>query len=72
MGKNSKLKELLNKSRFDDATSLLKNHLAKAEIIDPSDDGSWTQYADQISFKILSDKGQDDFNVFWGRIIEIF
>lgn len=72
MGKNSKLKELLNKSRFDDATSLLKSHLAKAELIDPSDDGSWTQYADQISFKILSDKGQDDFNVFWEELLKFF
>lgn len=72
MGENSKLKELLNKSRFNEATSLLKSHLAKAEIIDPSNDGSWAPYADQISFKILSDKGQDDFNVFWEGLLKFF
>lgn len=69
MGENSKLNELLNKSRFNEAASLLKSHLAKAEIIDPSNDGSWTPYADQISSKILSDKGQDAFNAFWEGIL---
>lgn len=72
MGENSKLNELLNKSRFNEAASLLKSHLAKAEIIDPSNDGSWAPYADQISFKILSDKGQDAFNVFWEDLLKFF
>jgi len=72
MGETSKLKELLNKSRFDDAASLLKSHLAKAEIIDPSNDGLWAPYADQISFKILSDKGQDAFNDFWEGLLKFF
>lgn len=72
MGENSKLNELLNKSRLNEAASLLKSHLAKAEIIDPSNDGSWAPYADQISFKILSDKGQDAFNVFWEDLLKFF
>jgi len=72
MGKNSKLNELLNKNRLDEAASLLKSHLAKAEIIDPSNDRSWAPYADQISFKILSNNGQDAFNVFWEDLLKIF
>ena len=72
MGESSKLNELLNKSGFDEAALLLKDHLAKAEIIDPSNDGSWAPYADQISFKILSDKGQDVFTSFWEELLKYF
>ena len=72
MRNNSGLNELLNNNRFNEAISLLKNHLVKAEIIDPSNDGSWAPYADQISFKILSDKGQDAFDTFWGEMLTFF
>lgn len=72
MRMNSKLDDLLNHGRFAEATSLLKNHLMAAEIIDPSNGTSWTDYADQISFKILSDKGQDAFNVFLQELLEFF
>lgn len=72
MHKNSKLNHLLNNSRFDEAALLLKNHLAKAEIIDPSNYTSWPPYADQISSKILSDKGQDALIVFWEDLLKFF
>lgn len=72
MGGNSKLNELLNKNRFNEAASLLESHLAKAELIDPSNAGSWAPYADQISSKILSDKGQDAFNAFWEGLLKFF
>lgn len=72
MRENSRLNELLNKNRFNEASLVLKNHLIKAEIVDPSNDGSWAPYADQISFKILSDKGQDAFNTFWDELLKFF
>jgi len=72
MVESSKLNELLSESGFDEAAELLKSHLANAEIIDPSNDGSWAPYADQISFEILSDKGQDDFNAFWEGLLKFF
>lgn len=72
MRENSMLNELLNNNKFNEATSLLKDHLIKAEIIDPSNDASWAPYADQISFKILSDKGQDAFNTFWDELLKFF
>jgi len=74
MHKNSKLNELLNNSRFDEAASLLKDHLAKAVIIDPSDykDESWPQYADAISRKISRDKGQEATIPFWEDLLKFF
>jgi len=72
MREDSRLNEFLNNNRFDEAVSLLENHLVEAEIIDPGNDGSWTLYADQISFKIRSNKGQEAFNAFWDELLRFF
>jgi hypothetical protein len=72
MRMNSKLDDLLSQGRSAEATSLLENHLAAAEIIDPSNDKSWAPYADQISFKILTDKGQDASIAFWQELLNFF
>ena len=69
---DSKLDDLLNHGRFAEATSLLKNHLMAAEIIDPSNDTSWAPYADQISFKILSDKRTTCLQCLLAGITEVF
>jgi len=72
MRMNSKLDDLLSHGRFAEATSLLKNHLIAAEIIDPSNGTSWAPYADQISFGILSEKGQPAFDAFWKELLRFF
>lgn len=72
MSEKSKLNKLLDNSKFSEAVSLLKDHLAKAEIIDPSNDGSWAPYADEISSKILAVKEQEAFTTFWEELLKFF
>jgi hypothetical protein len=73
MRENSKLNELLKNKKFEEAVSLLKDHLEKAEIIDPSNDKSWAPpYADLISRYIKSSKGQDASNDFWEELLKFF
>lgn len=70
----SKLHELLDSNKFNDAKLLLKSELKEAKIINPSDYDltAWPQYADLISSKILSVEGEDASNDFWEGLLEFF
>lgn len=72
MCKNAKLDELLNNNKFNEAASLLKDHLAKAEIINPRNDKLWAPYADLISSKILEIKGKNAFYTSWNELLKFF
>lgn len=72
MQKKSSLRELIDSERFTDADSLLKQHLIEAKILDPSNAKTWAPYADQISFTLKSNQGQNAFNTFWDEMLDFF
>jgi hypothetical protein len=69
MIKKTAFDEFLGARNLSDAELLFKRHLLDAEIIDPSNDRTWAQYANQIYREIGKN---DDKYAFWGRLLCFF
>jgi hypothetical protein len=72
MPMDSKLNLLLEQKEFEQAESLLKDHLVKAEIINPKVEETWREYADQITFDLIAIKGHDAAIGFWEDLLSFF
>jgi hypothetical protein len=66
------LGKLLEGKKYDEAASLLKNYLLKAEVVDPTDDKTWARLADHIAELIFNDKGFQASMGFWKDLLEFF
>jgi hypothetical protein len=67
-----KLAKLMDDGRFDEATALLKRHIAEAEIMDARDDATWGPTLDVLGYRILAEKGAEAFLAFWEDFLEFF
>jgi tetratricopeptide (TPR) repeat protein len=72
MSVNSKLNILLDKKEFSKAWSLFKEQLEKADIINPKEEETWRDYADQITFNLRAVKGYDAFIEYWEDLLSFF
>ena len=66
------LGKLLQGKKYDEAASLLKDYLFKAEVIDPTDEKTWAPVADHIAELIAIDKGFEGSTGFWKDLLAFF
>ena len=57
---------------FEQAGSLLKEQLGKAEIINPKIEETWREYADQITFDLIAFRGHAAAIAFWEDLLSFF
>ncbi|MCJ7545796.1 MAG: hypothetical protein MUP30_03045 [Deltaproteobacteria bacterium] len=69
---DSKLNLLLEHKEFEQAGSLLKEQLDKAEIINPKIEETWREYADQITFDLIAFGGHAAAIAFWEDLLSFF
>lgn len=61
--------ELLESSKFDEATALLKKELAAGQLIDPRSDSHWPIFADVLARKIHEQSGIEEVVKFWENLL---
>jgi hypothetical protein len=70
--KQATITRLIDEKKFSEAVSLLKEHIRKAEIIDPRRDDSWGIDADILGYAILDHSGVDAFCSYWQDCLDFF
>jgi hypothetical protein len=70
--KQATLSRLIEEKKFPEAVSLLKEHIRKAEIIDPRRDDSWGIDADILGYAILEHSGDAAFCDYWQDCLRFF
>ena len=63
---------LLEQGRFEEAASILKAELLKAEFVNPRDDYSWGIASDVLGYRILEEEGAEVFNAYWQDLLRLF
>ena len=64
--------ELLEASKFDEATALLQRDLAAGQLIDPRSDPHWSTFADVLGRKLGEQKGIEEVIQFWETLLAFF
>lgn len=65
----TKFQELLQTSKFKDASSLLQQELLSGRLIDPRSDPHWPTYAEEIARLILEERGENAVTEFWEGVV---
>jgi tetratricopeptide (TPR) repeat protein len=68
----SRFNALMNKGRFDEAATLLKEELVRADFVDPRDDYSWGPASDVLGYRILEEQDARAFNAYWRDLLAFF
>jgi hypothetical protein len=61
----TKFQELIQTSRFNEASSLLQQELLSGQLIDPRSDPYWSNYAEQIANLLREERGENAVTEFW-------
>jgi len=68
----TELDELLETGKFQEATELFKQELAKRKLLNPAVDKEWHIYADKISAYLTAKQGLKDTADFWAELYDFF
>lgn len=68
----TRLRSLLEKDEFDEAASLLKSGLKNAQLINPRDEHTWRDYADQIAARMQERVDRSTAIAFWEDLLRFF
>jgi len=68
----TRLQSLLANDQFDEAASLLKSSLKDAQLIDPRDEHTWRDYADQIAASMQERGDRSTVIAFWEDLLGFF